>query len=140
MSKEVRIYINNDLDIVNARMQARQVARQMGFGTADQARISLAASELANVLSWNSSESGEIILSEINRDERSGIQVMCVVDMATIPLNQEEGRRGEVSALASPLYGLEHNQNLSSACRLVDESFIEAQNERYTRVTLVKFK
>lgn len=139
MSKEVRIYINNDLDIVNARMQARQVARQMGFGTADQARISLAASELANVLSWNSSESGEIILSEINRDERSGLQVVCVVDMATIPLNQEVVR-GEVSAAASPLYGLEHNQNLSSACRLVDESFIEAQNERYTRVTLVKFK
>jgi serine/threonine-protein kinase RsbT len=139
MSKEVRIYINNDLDIVNARMQARQVARQMGFGTADQARISLAASELANVLSWNSSESGEIVLSEINRDERSGLQVVCVVDMATIPLNQE-GAQGEVSAAASPLYGLEHNQNLSSACRLVDESFIEAQNERYTRVTLVKFR
>jgi serine/threonine-protein kinase RsbT len=139
MSKEVRIYINNDLDIVNARMQARQVARQMGFGTADQARISLAASELANVLSWNSSESGEIILSEINRDERSGLQVVCVIDMATIPLNQE-GERSGVSSAASPLYGLEHNQNLSSACRLVDESFIEAQNERYTQVTLVKFK
>ena len=139
MSKEVRIYINNDLDIVNARMQARQVARQMGFGTADQARISLAASELANVLSWNSGESGEIILSEFNRDERSGLQVVCIIDMATIPLNQGGEARGGGAAV-SPVYGLEHNQNLSSACRLVDESFIEAQNERYTRVTLVKFK
>jgi hypothetical protein len=139
MSKEIRIYINNDLDIVNARMQARQIARQLGFGTADQARISLAASELANVLSWNTSEPGEIILSEINRDDRSGLQVVCTIDMVTIPLNQEEARPN-IPNFSSPLYGLEHNQNLSSACRLVDESFVEAQNERYTRVTLIKFK
>lgn len=139
MSKEIRIYINNDLDIVNARMQTRQIARQMGFGTADQARISLAASELANVLSWNTSEPGEIILSEINRDDRFGLQVVCTIDMATIPLNQEGVHSGAPN-FSSPLYGLEQNQNLSSACRLVDESFVEAQNERYTRVTLIKFK
>jgi len=42
MSAERRVYINNDLDIVTARMQAREMARQVGFGTADQARISLA--------------------------------------------------------------------------------------------------
>jgi hypothetical protein len=108
-------------------------------GTADQARISLAASELANVLSWNTSEPGELILSEVRRDEQAGLQVTCTIDMATIPLNQEEGRSGPTAA-ASPLYGIEHNQNLSSACRLVDESFIEAQNERYTRITLIKFK
>src|SRR5262245_56112499 len=135
MSKEIRIYINNDLDIVNARMQTRQVARQMGFGTADQARISLAASELANVLSWNTSEPGEIILSEINREERSGLQVMCTIDMATIPLDAAPTPPNT----ASPLYGLEYNQNLSSACRLVDESFVEDKNERYTRVTIIKF-
>jgi serine/threonine-protein kinase RsbT len=140
MNKEVRIYINNDLDVVNARMQARQVARQMGFGTADQARISLAASELANVLSWNTGEPGELVLSEVHRDEKAGLQVMCTIDMATIPLNQEEGERSGPANTASPLYGLEQNQNLSSACRLVDESFIEAQNERYTRITLIKFK
>ena len=47
METETKIYVNNDLDIVMARMQARNVAKEMGFGTVDQARISLAASELA---------------------------------------------------------------------------------------------
>ena len=52
MDTETKIYVNNDLDIVMTRMQVRDMAKKMGFGTADQARISLAASELARVLSW----------------------------------------------------------------------------------------
>ena len=44
MNVQRKIYINNDLDVVTARMQAREMARQLGFRTADQARISLAAS------------------------------------------------------------------------------------------------
>ena len=48
-----RIPIKSDLDIVAARLKVREVARDMGFGTIDQARISLAASELARTLAQN---------------------------------------------------------------------------------------
>ena len=57
MDIETKIYINNDLDIVVARMQTRRVAKEMDFSTVDQARISLAASELARLLTWTTTES-----------------------------------------------------------------------------------
>ena len=50
MSINRKITIHNDLDIVVARLKAREVARELGFGTIDQARISLAAGELARTL------------------------------------------------------------------------------------------
>ena len=64
MSTERRIYVNNDLDIVTARLQAREMAKELGFRTADQARISLAVSELARALSWNNNGPSEIVMSD----------------------------------------------------------------------------
>ncbi len=47
MSEVRSLPIRNDLDIVTARVEAREVAKELGFGTIDQARIATATSELA---------------------------------------------------------------------------------------------
>jgi len=130
MSTERRIYINNDLDVVMARMQAREMAKQLGFGTADQARISLAASEVARVLAWNLSRPGEIILSVANRNGHHGIQVVCLLDL-------EQGLTDEASDGVGTNAG--RSRSLAGARQLVDESIIEEQDDKYTRVTLIKW-
>lgn len=59
-----RIPINNDLDIVAARVEGRNLAREIGFGIIDQARIATAISELArNVVLY--AHGGEIVLSRL---------------------------------------------------------------------------
>ena len=129
MSKERRIYVNNDLDVVVARMQARELAKQIGFGTADQARISLAASELARVLSWNMNQSGEMVLSAASKNGQTGIQIDCLVSNETAPLNGDSGQEMTGGRF----------QSIAGARKLVDESIVEAQGTKYTRVALFKW-
>lgn len=48
MTSQTRvILIESDLDIVSARVTVRDIARRLGFGTIDQARIATTVSELA---------------------------------------------------------------------------------------------
>ncbi len=129
MNIERKIYVNNDLDIVVARMQAREMAKQMGFGTADQARISLAASELARILSWTTDQPSEIIVSAAAKNGHRGIKVMCLVDLDHVP-SDKVNEAGE---------SLEQKLYLANACHLVDESIVEAQDEKHTRVTLMQW-
>ena len=126
MGTERRIYINNDLDIVVVRMQAREMAKQMGFGTADQARISLAASELARVLSWNTGEAGEIVMSDASQNGQHGLQVACLVNLELVSATDSQGSAGS-------------NRSLSGASQLVDESIVEEQENNRAQVTLIKW-
>lgn len=131
MNAERRVYINNDLDIVTARMQAREIARQIGFGTADQARISLAASELARILAWTpGQQSREIVMSSATRNGYPGIQVACLICFDQTSGDSEGNETEEL---------LKQNQGLEGARQLVDESFIEPQDNKYARITLVKW-
>ncbi len=76
MSEIQRVVINSDLDIVAARVEGRNLARQMGFGIIDQARIATAISELArNVVLY--ANSGQIILNRIEHNEKEGLQIIC---------------------------------------------------------------
>jgi serine/threonine-protein kinase RsbT len=130
MGTERRIYINNDLDIVVVRMQAREMAKQMGFGTADQARISLAASELARVLSWNTEDPGEIVMSDANQNGQHGLQVACLVKLEQVSTGNESNPTQETAV---------SSRSLAGACQLVDESIVEEQDDQQARVTLVKW-
>lgn len=126
---ERKIYVNNDLDIVMARMQAREMAKQMGFGTADQARISLAASELARLLTWTvKQQPGEIIMSQASKNGHHGMQVTCLV--SSPPDDLETDGSDEQS---------KQQHSLAGARYLVDESLIEPQSGPFTRVTLTKW-
>jgi serine/threonine-protein kinase RsbT len=126
-----KIIINNDLDIVVARLRAREVAKEIGFGTIDQARISLAAGELARVLTRNTSGPGEIVISGIHTDGHLGIQVMSVSPKAA---------GGHIPALAGADNMLPTADNqLSGAIALVDEGLVEDEGEQGTRITLMKW-
>jgi serine/threonine-protein kinase RsbT len=71
-----RIPIKSELDIVTARVEGRGLAKEMGFGVIDQARIATAVSELArNVLLY--AESGQIVLVRLEGQERTGLQIVC---------------------------------------------------------------
>jgi serine/threonine-protein kinase RsbT len=71
-----RVSINNDLDIVAARVEGRNLARTMGFGVIDQARIATAISELArNVVLY--ATRGQITLTPVEKDGKHGLQIVC---------------------------------------------------------------
>jgi serine/threonine-protein kinase RsbT len=74
--EERRIAINSDLDIVAARVEGRNLAKEMGFGIIDQARIATAISELArNVVLYACS--GLITLRQVANNDRMGIEIRC---------------------------------------------------------------
>jgi serine/threonine-protein kinase RsbT len=123
-----RISVHNDLDIIVARLRAREIARTLGFNTIDQARISLAAGELARGLVKNIGQMGEIIISGVKTEEHLGIQVMGVSKFNT-PTHME----------TKPLPARSHNDTLANVLQLVDEGFIEDEGEQETRVTLMKW-
>lgn len=123
-----RIVIKNDLDIVTARLRAREVAREMGFGTIDQARISLAASELARILVTGISSSGEILISGVNTSEHVGIQVTSIDATESNPDEVGQVKNEPVKDSA-----------LTNAMSLVDESLVEQVGHKRTRITLMKW-
>ena len=120
-----RIVINNDLDIVTARLRAREVAREMGFGTIDQARISLAASELARILVSGVASSGEILISGVNTNEHVGIQVTSI-----------DATESDLSEIGQVKTEPIEDSALTNAMSLVDESLVEQVGHKRTRITL----
>jgi serine/threonine-protein kinase RsbT len=128
-----RIIINSDLDIVVARLRAREVAKEIGFGTIDQARISLAAGELARVLTRNSSSPGEIVISGIHTAGQLGIQV---ISLSPKGVASEPGNLSEIGPTSN---AFSDESQLSGAMALVDETLVEDQGEQGTRVTLMKW-
>jgi serine/threonine-protein kinase RsbT len=130
MNTARRIYINNDLDVVMARLQARELAKQMGFGTADQARISLAASELAKVLSWDTATPGEIVMADAAKNGLQGLKVSCLVKLEYLP--PEEAQK-------PPENDPTPSRNIAGACQLVDESTVELLDDKKARITLLKW-
>ncbi len=69
------VSISSDLDIIAARMAARDVARTMQFGAIDQARIATATSELARNIFVYAGE-GEVIIYQVERNGRRGVEIM----------------------------------------------------------------
>ncbi len=132
MENEERcIPIKNDLDIISARVEAREVAKLLGFGIIDQARISTAVSELArNVVLYT--PQGEVTIRVVTNDGKKGIEVVC----------EDEGPGIEDVELAmqdgySTSKGL--GKGLPGTKRLVDEFEIESTPGQGTKVTMRKW-
>ena len=129
MSIDSKICVSSDLDVVMARMEARKMAKQMGFSTADQARISLAASELARALSWNNDTPGEIIFSSASQNGQQGFQVACSIKQEYVSINHEN------STQEIPI----PSRCLAGARDLVDESIVEEQDDQQAQIILIKW-
>jgi serine/threonine-protein kinase RsbT len=73
------VSIKKEWDIVAARQQGRNVAKKLGFGTVDQARIATAISELARNI-YLYAGNGQICIDEVNENGRFGISIRAIDD------------------------------------------------------------
>jgi serine/threonine-protein kinase RsbT len=115
------LLVTTDADIISVRLQTRKVARELGFGTIDQARISLAASELARLLVKNQqlNTPAEIAIMPTQTSGHAGIQLVGTTKNNTRLANTQDS-------------------DLISAIELVDEYMVE-NHENGIRVTLMKW-
>ena len=74
MNTKSTVEIITEWDIVAARQLGRNEAKEIGFGTVDQARISTAISELARNI-YLYALAGEIIIERICETEKEGIRI-----------------------------------------------------------------
>lgn len=74
MSEKSTIDIITEWDIVAARQIGRNVAKEIGFGTVDQARITTAISELARNI-YLYARAGEIVIEAIEEEDKKGIAI-----------------------------------------------------------------
>jgi serine/threonine-protein kinase RsbT len=77
MENESYVKIISEWDIVAARQLGRNVAKELGFGTVDQARITTAISELARNIYLYAGQ-GEIRIERINEFGKRGLKVVAV--------------------------------------------------------------
>lgn len=75
------INVKKEWDIVGARQLGRDIAKEMGFGIVDQARIATAISELARNIYLYTND-GKICFEIINNIDRKGI---CMTAIDTGP-------------------------------------------------------
>lgn len=128
------VSIRSDVDIVAARIAARDVARRLGFGTLDQARIATVTSELTrNMLSY--AGEGDVIITPISRPtekHQHGIEIVF---------------RDQGPGIVEADFILEHGNTstgkrvhgLPGAQRLMDELQIETNNGSGTRIVCRKW-
>jgi serine/threonine-protein kinase RsbT len=131
MAKERIVPIHSDLDIVTARVEGRELAKELGFGVIDQARIATAISELTrNIVQYT--EEGEAILYSIEQGNHIGIEVVCKdrgPGIADVELAMQDGYSTSSSL----------GMGLPGARRLMDEFEIESQVGVGTTVTIRKW-
>jgi serine/threonine-protein kinase RsbT len=124
--------IRSDLDIVIARTLARDMARALGFGAIDQARIATAVSELArNIFLY--AGNGTVTVREVEKGTRRGLEIVCEdhgPGIADIDLVMQDGYT------TSRGMGM----GLPGARRLMDEFVIESQPGVGTTVTCRKWR
>lgn len=79
MNENAKITIRGHSDIINARMRVRRLARTAGLNTADQARIALATSSLAQTLRMGEKYQGEIAIQSMQGGSKDGVRIVCTI-------------------------------------------------------------
>ena len=125
---ESRIEIKVESDIVAARQAGREMARQLGFGSADQTRLATAISELTRNVIRYAGVGVCIITDESNYNE---IKIRAVVEDHGPGIPDVEQAMTDGFSTSGGL-----GAGLPGARRLVHEFEIESQ-PGYTRVTVV---
>lgn len=131
MTDERTLLIRSDLDIVSARVEGRDLAKAMGFGTIDQARIATAISELTRNIVLYAGE-GTVSFRVVERAGRRGIEVTC----------EDRGPGIEdVSLVMQDGYSTSRGlgMGLPGAKRLMDDFEIESRMGSGTRVITRKW-
>jgi serine/threonine-protein kinase RsbT len=132
MTDEVRVVIDSDSDLVDARAAARALADDLGFSRTDATLIATAISEIARNIVVHVGQ-GVIRLQPLYEDSRYGLQVVAEdngVGIRDVQAALEDGYAGRGGL------GL----GLPGARRLMDDFEIETSADRGTRVTMKKWR
>ena len=132
MADELRLPIAADVDVVQARLQGRELAAGAGFSTGDQTVIAAAISEIArNILNY--AKKGEITLRLVPNGDRQGVEVVARdagPGIPDIPRAMQDGYS------TSGGLGL----GLPGAKRLMDEFEVISVVGQGTTVTMKKWR
>jgi serine/threonine-protein kinase RsbT len=131
MENESYVKIITEWDIVAARQLGRNVAKELEFGTVDQARITTAISELARNIYLYAGQ-GEIRIERIDGRDKRGIKVIAADNgpgIQDIRKVMEDGYSTS-GGLGAGLPGVK---------RLMDEFDITSSLEEGTIITTVKW-
>lgn len=132
MNNNPSIHVHNEWDIVVARQNGRSLAKSLGFGEVDQARITTAISELARNIYLYAGQ-GEMEVYPVYRGDKTGIKI--------VARDSGPGIKDVVKALEdgfSTSGGL--GAGLPGVKRLMDEFSIETSEGKGTLITTVKWK
>lgn len=132
MTSPKQVAIRSDFDIVTARTTARDLAKQLGFGAIDQARIATAVSELArNIFLYAGMGTVSVCMVELRG--RRGIEIVCadsgpgIADLERVMQDGYSTSRGM-------------GMGLPGAKRLMDEFDLQSQEGVGTTVTCRKWR
>ena len=121
--------------IVAARQQARETAKELGFGLVDQSRIATAVSELTrNVVRYATGGQGDVLIRELEPSAKGvGIEVIVRDDGPGIA-NVEQALREGFST------GTGLGMGLPGTRRLMDEMVIDSAPGQGTTVSIRKWR
>jgi len=135
VADEQHLSIRSENDIVAARQQAREMARELGFGLLDQSRIATAVSELTrNVIRYATDSRGEAWIRPLAGEASAvGLEVVVSDDGPGIADIEQALRAGFTSG---PGLGM----GLPGTKRLMDEMKLDSEVGRGTTVTVRKWR
>ncbi len=131
MQVQTHVDINSEWGIVAARQAGRKLAREIGFGSVDQARITTAISELARNIYLYANQ-GQIKIEEVTESGKRGMKIIAsdegpgIKDLRRV---MEDGFTTS-GGLCAGLPGVK---------RLMDEFGIESEQDEGTVITTIKW-
>ena len=131
MKPQSCVTIQKEWDIVGARQLGRDIAKKMGFGTVDQARIATAISELARNI-YLYAEEGQICFEAIDNIPQQGIRMIAI---DTGPGIQDVGQVMQDGFSTSGGLGA----GLPGVKRLMDEFDLQSEDGKGTRIKATKW-
>src|SRR5215210_6124338 len=127
------IYVRREADIVKVRERVRRLAREMGFDSTTQIKITTAVSELTRNI-YEYAKSGVIMMSVAQTGPAVGLRVTARDDGPGIePEVLERIMSGEFRSA----HGL--GVGLAGTRRLMDDFRVESNDGAGTRVTVIKW-
>ncbi|CDO04124.1 serine/threonine-protein kinase RsbT [Oceanobacillus picturae] len=131
MNPQSCVNIQKEWDIVGARQLGRDIARKIGFGTVDQARIATAISELARNI-YLYAETGQICFEVIDNIDHRGITMVAIdngpgIDDVSKVMEDGYSTSGGLGA------------GLPGVKRLMDEFDLQSEAGKGTRIKAVKW-
>ncbi|GAA0447298.1 MAG: anti-sigma regulatory factor [Bacillota bacterium] len=131
MKPQSCVNIKKEWDIVGARQLGRDIAKKVGFGIVDQARIATTISELARNI-YLYAEHGQICFEVIDNLEHKG---MCMIAIDVGPGIEDIGQVMEDGYSTSGGLGA----GLPGVKRLMDEFDLQSEVGKGTRIKAIKW-